>query len=200
MDSSKKNYKNLNLIRVIACIMVFLYHLGLLKGGYLAVCIFFVLSGYLSIISASRKDSFSLKSYYKNRFIKIYIPLLVVTLLTIFVSCHFTDNLWLNLKPETTSVLLGYNNFWQLSANLDYFSMHSISPFIHLWYIAILIQFELIFPIIFLIFLVNDALSRYLIAKHNEANLLYNVINGCPQPITLKYFFLYITSSITYGG
>ena len=135
MDSSKKNYKNLNLIRVIACIMVFLYHLGLLKGGYLAVCIFFVLSGYLSIISASRKDSFSLKSYYKNRFIKIYIPLLVVTLLTIFVSCHFTDNLWLNLKPEATSVLLGYNNFWQLSANLDYFSMHSASPFIVYCYI-----------------------------------------------------------------
>jgi peptidoglycan/LPS O-acetylase OafA/YrhL len=185
MDSSKKNYKNLNLIRVIACIMVFLYHLGLLKGGYLAVCIFFVLSGYLSIISASRKDSFSLKSYYKNRFIKIYIPLLVVTLLTIFVSCHFTDNLWLNLKPETTSVLLGYNNFWQLSANLDYFSMHSASPFIHLWYIAILMQFELIFPIIFLI-----------LKKLDFKKKMPSIILGILSFISVIYFYKVSTEGI----
>ncbi|MBQ2409376.1 MAG: acyltransferase family protein [Bacilli bacterium] len=185
MDSSKKNYKNLNLIRVIACIMVFLYHLGLLKGGYLAVCIFFVLSGYLSIISASRKDSFSLKSYYKNRFIKIYIPLLVVTLLTIFVSCHFTDNLWLNLKPEATSVLLGYNNFWQLSANLDYFSMHSASPFIHLWYIAILMQFELIFPIIFLIL-------RKLDFKKKTPTIILGILSF----ISVIYFYKVSTEGI----
>jgi peptidoglycan/LPS O-acetylase OafA/YrhL len=185
MDSSKKNYKNLNLMRVIACIMVFLYHLGLLKGGYLAVCIFFVLSGYLSIISASRKDSFSLKSYYKNRFIKIYIPLLVVTLLTIFVSCHFTDNLWLNLKPETTSVLLGYNNFWQLSANLDYFSMHSASPFIHLWYIAILMQFELIFPIIFLI-----------LKKLDFKKKMPSIILGILSFISVIYFYKVSTEGI----
>ena len=185
MDSSKKNYKNLNLIRVIACIMVFLYHLGLLKGGYLAVCIFFVLSGYLSIISASRKDSFSLKSYYKNRFIKIYIPLLVVTLLTIFVSCHFTDNLWLNLKPEATSVLLGYNNFWQLSANLDYFSMHSSSPFIHLWYIAILMQFELIFPIIFLIL-------RKLDFKKKTPTIILGILSF----ISVIYFYKVSTEGI----
>lgn len=185
MDSSKKNYKNLNLIRVIACIMVFLYHLGLLKGGYLAVCIFFVLSGYLSIISASRKDSFSLKSYYKNRFIKIYIPLLVVTLLTIFVSCHFTDNLWLNLKPEAKSVLLGYNNFWQLSANLDYFSMHSASPFIHLWYIAILMQFELIFPIIFLI-----------LKKLDFKKKTPSIILGILSFISVIYFYKVSTEGI----
>ncbi len=185
MDSSKKNYKNLNLIRVIACIMVFLYHLGLLKGGYLAVCIFFVLSGYLSIISASRKDIFSLKSYYKNRFIKIYIPLLVVTLLTIFVSCHFTDNLWLNLKPEATSVLLGYNNFWQLSANLDYFSMHSSSPFIHLWYIAILMQFELIFPIIFLI-----------LKKLDFKKKMPSIILGILSFVSFIYFYKVSTEGI----
>ena len=31
------NYKKLNLVRVIACFMVLLYHLGLLKGGFFAV-------------------------------------------------------------------------------------------------------------------------------------------------------------------
>jgi peptidoglycan/LPS O-acetylase OafA/YrhL len=185
MKLSKGYIKGIGLTRVFACIAILLYHMNLLKGGYLAVCIFFVLSGYLSIISASRKDSFSLKSYYKNRFIKIYIPLLVVTLLTIFVSCHFTDNLWLNLKPETTSVLLGYNNFWQLSANLDYFSMHSASPFIHLWYIAILMQFELIFPIIFLI-----------LKKLDFKKKMPSIILGILSFISVIYFYKVSTEGI----
>ena len=58
----------------------------------------------------------------------------------------------MNLKPETNSVILGYNNFWQLNANLDYFTRNVNSPFIHFWYISILMQFELIFPILFVFF------------------------------------------------
>ena len=63
----------------------------------------------------------------------------------------FVPNNWYNLKPETTSVLLGYNNFWQLNANLDYFTRHINSPFMHLWYMAILLQFDFVFPLIYFI-------------------------------------------------
>ena len=150
--SSKKYYKDLNVIRLLACIAVLLYHLNILKGGYLAVCVFFVLSGYLSCVSAFKKENFSLKEYYSNRLLKIYLPLLVVTFITIFVVSLFSNIVWLNLKPETTSVLLGYNNFWQLSANLDYFVRHVNSPFIHFWYIGILLQFDIIFPFLYIAF------------------------------------------------
>lgn len=148
----KKNYyKRLDIIRIISCIAVLLYHLDILKGGYLAVCTFFVLSGYLAVVSAMSKEKFSLKDYYINRFKKIYLPLLVVVFSTITVISFMSSINWLNLKPETTSVLLGYNNFWQLNANLDYFVRHISSPFMHLWYIAILLQFELVFPFVFVI-------------------------------------------------
>lgn len=146
---NKEYYKNLNIIRVISCIAVLFYHLGILKGGYLAVCTFFVLSGYLSCKSAFKKENFSLKEYYKNRFIKLYIPLLIVVFISVGVVSLFKNIYWLSLKAETTSVLLGYNNFWQISANLDYFARHVDSPFMHLWYIAILFQFDLVFPFIF---------------------------------------------------
>ena len=149
MESSKKYYKNLNIIRLVACIAVLFYHLGILKGGYLAVCTFFVLTGYLSVISAFKNNNFSVKEYYKNRFIKIYIPLVIVVFSAIAVTSLFKNIYWLTLKAETTSVLLGYNNFWQISANLDYFARHVDSPFMHLWYIAILLQFEIIFPFLF---------------------------------------------------
>ena len=46
-----KYYKNLDLLRVIACISILFYHIGILKGGYLAVCTFFVLTGYFSVVS-----------------------------------------------------------------------------------------------------------------------------------------------------
>ena len=148
----KRYYKNLDLFRLLSCIAVLLYHLGYLKGGYLAVCSFFVLSGYLSCLSAFKEEKFNFKKYYKNKFLHLYLPLLAVVFLTVFVLSFIPSINWLNLKPETNSVLLGYNNFWQLAANLDYFAAHVDSPFMHLWYIAILFQFDLVFPFIFIIF------------------------------------------------
>jgi len=150
--SSKKHFKDLDIVRILACIGVLLYHLNILKGGYLAVCIFFVLTGYLSFVSSFKKEKFSFPKYYLNKLLKLYLPLLVVVLITVGVTKLIPDLNWFNLKPETNSVLLGYNNFWQLNANLDYFARHIDSPFMHFWYIGILLQFDLIFPFIYLIF------------------------------------------------
>ena len=145
----KKHFNyNIAFLRAIFCIAVLLYHLNILKGGYLAVCSFFVLTGYFA--SKSLDNSKSIFSYYKKRIFKIYIPLIIVVFSTISVITLLNTNLF-NIKPEITSVLLGYNNFWQISANTDYFARHISSPFIHLWYIAILLQIELIFPLIFTI-------------------------------------------------
>lgn len=150
MSGMKKYYKDLDVIRNLSCVAVLLYHLGLLKGGYLAVCTFFVLSGYLSCQSFFRRSDASLWKYYQSRFFHIYVPLLIVVCVSIFAISLFPNINFLNLKPETTSVLFGYNNFWQLNANLDYFARHVNSPFMHFWYIGILLQFELVFPFIFL--------------------------------------------------
>lgn len=199
MESSKKYYKDLNIIRLVACIAVLFYHLGLLKGGYLAVCTFFVLTGYLSVVSSFKKKAFSIKEYYKNRLIKVYIPLVIVVFITIGVTSFFKNVYWISLKNETTSVLLGYNNFWQISANLDYFARHVDSPFMHLWYIGILLQFELIFPLLFrllkksgekidkimpciipLVF-ATASIIYFLIASHssNIMNAYYNTFARC---------------------
>ncbi len=150
--TKKTYYQKLDIIRIFSCILVFLYHLNILKGGYLAVCIFLVLTSYLACISFLKKKNFSLKEYYKNRLIKIYLPLLIVVFFTIGLISLFPKLNFFNLKPETISVLLGYNNFWQLEANLDYFARHIESPFMHFWYLGILLQFELVFPFIALAF------------------------------------------------
>ena len=142
----KKYYQYLDIIRIFSCVIVLLYHLGYLKGGFLAVNIFFVLSGYLAYMSFHFNRKQSIKEYYKKRLNSIYLPLVVVVFLTLFAISFINNFSWLNLKPETYSVLFGYNNFWQLGASLNYFARHIDSPFMHLWYIAILLQFELVFP------------------------------------------------------
>ena len=144
-----RNIVKIDYIRIISCIGVLLYHLGILKGGYLAVCTFFVVSGYLSAVSFLKRKQFSFKEYYLSRLLNIYLPLLVVTFSTIALVSLFPDIVWVNLKKETTSVILGYNNYWQIAANLDYFTRHISSPFMHMWYIAILLQYDLIFPLIY---------------------------------------------------
>ena len=123
--------------------------MGLLKGGYLAVCSFFVLSGYLSAQSL-RKVDFSVLSYYKSRLLRVYLPLVMVVLVSLAVTVLiFPDITWISMKQEVTSIIFGYNNFWQSSASMDYFARHIDSPYMHLWYIAILLQLELIFPLIY---------------------------------------------------
>lgn len=190
---NNKYFRKLDILRIICAIGVFLYHLGFLSGGYLAVSSFFVLSGYLAVITNINKDKFSLKKYYFNKFKKLYIPLIIVTFISIGVVSNIPNTFWLNIKNETTSVLLGYNNFWQINANLDYFARHIDSPFMHLWYISILIQFDLVFPFIFILLdklkkkinknipiLVTLGLSIiggiffYITSKNNLMNAYYN--------------------------
>ena len=144
-----KHCQKTDQLRLFLCLAVFLYHLGILPGGYLAVCAFFVLSGYLAIVSFNRH--FSLKRYFLGRLKRIYLPLLAVVFLSIGVISLFPSISWINLKKETTSVLLGYNNYWQLKADEDYFVRNVSSPFTHLWYISILMQYEALLPFFYLL-------------------------------------------------
>ena len=148
----KKYYRRLDYIRIIACIMVLLYHLNIVKGGFLTVCTFFVLTGYLDCMNALKQEKFSIKDYYLKRIKRIYLPLLVVLSITVIVFKLVNYVNWLNLKPEVISAVFGYNNFWQLQANLNYFTKNVSSPLIHIWYISILMQFDLVFPLIFVLF------------------------------------------------
>lgn len=150
MKNRKKYFKDIDNLRILACLAIIFYHLGILKGGYLAVSTFFILSSFLTIVSFSKDKKLSIKKYYLNRFLKLYLPLVLIVFITVGLSSFLRDINWFNLKSETLSILFGYNNFWQLNASLDYFSRHIDSPFMHLWYISILFQFDLIIPFIYL--------------------------------------------------
>ena len=147
---SKDRLDYIYILRLCFCFGVLLFHLGVLKGGFYAVCGFFVISGYLLCRSLD-KDDLDLLKHYKKRFVKLYIPL-IATVFSVILACNIIDFFWVTMKPEITSVICGYDNYYQISVNSDYFARAGETPFIHLWYISILLQFELVFPLLFVFF------------------------------------------------
>lgn len=151
MKRRRGTYYGLDLLRIICTIAVVNFHAApeQLPGGYLAVCVFFVMHGYLFVLSAARRHEFSVKEYWKKRAVRLYLPVVITVGLTIFALRYMPDIIWLNEKPETLSVLGCFNNWWQIAAGQSYFARVTESPFTHMWYISLLIQLELILPFIY---------------------------------------------------
>ncbi len=141
-----KHIRKIDRIRVFFCLSVLFYHLGLLPGGYLAVTVFFVLNGFLSTRSLLQKKKVSLKDYYLGRLLRLYLPMLTCALCTAALLSLFPEIRWFTVKKEILSVLFSYNNLYQASAGQDYFARSAVTPLLHLWYVSLLIQYDLILP------------------------------------------------------
>ena len=139
-------------LRTLALLGVLIYHAfpRALPGGYFGVVLFFVISGFLTALSSVRRDRVPLFSYWGRRLVRIY-PSLVIMLFVTVEALALADKFKLmSAHEEITSILLAYNNYWQISKQADYFAnLANTSAFTHLWYIAILVQFEVVWPILY---------------------------------------------------
>lgn len=142
-------------LRGIAILGVVLYHLfpQTVKGGFIGVVIFFVLSGYLITDSSEKswaQDNFAVGAFYKRRLTRLYPKLVVVLAITVAFMTLFDPKLLGGMRSELASVVLGYNNWWQIAKNSSYFErLNNSSPFTHLWYLAIELQFYLVWPLVY---------------------------------------------------
>ena len=155
----RQNYiAGLDALRALAIAGVTFFHMfsDTVKGGYLGVSLFFVLTGFLLAFTSVRSwenGSFGLFSYYGKRIKRIYPSLLIMILTTIGVFHFLVPDVVAAIRPEVESVLLGYNNWWQIEQNADYFTrMANASPFTHLWFLGIELQYYLIWPVLFLVY------------------------------------------------
>ena len=81
-------------LRGVAIIAITLFHMfpSVFRGGYLGVVLFFVLTGFLLVVSAKKKmdqKEFSLRDYYLARIKRIYPPLLVMVFTTLGIYFYF---------------------------------------------------------------------------------------------------------------
>ncbi len=161
-------------LRAIAIIGIVLYHLfpDQVPGGFLGVPLFFSIMGYLLVYSSwneLRYGDFDLITYYAKKIRRLYPPLIMMLLMTGLFMIPLWPRLTKGTLPELQSVLLGYNNWWQISQNSSYFTrIMNASPLTHLWYLALTVQYYLVWPLVFLIGL----LMRNLMDKEDIGLLL----------------------------
>lgn len=149
-----KNYVlGLDGVRALAIIGVTLFHIypSVVKGGYLGVSLFLVLTGFL--LAMTSQHEFHVLKYYWKRIKRIYPSLCIVVLCTCAFLFLFSRSSLSGMKPEVLSIFAGYNNWWQIAQNSDYFTrISNASPFTHLWYMGIELQFYLVWPLIYLFY------------------------------------------------
>ncbi|MQN02027.1 MAG: acetyltransferase [Lachnospiraceae bacterium] len=154
--SSKKRIAGMDGLRAIAIIGIVIYHMlpDVLSGGFLGVSMFFALSGFLITLSESksyeRNHRINFGRFFYKRIRRIYPAMLMTLFVTVILLAIFIPESLKNIRGEAASIIFGYNNIWQIHMNGSYFSnVSSHSAFIHMWSLAVELQFYLVFPFIF---------------------------------------------------
>jgi peptidoglycan/LPS O-acetylase OafA/YrhL len=134
-------------LRAVAVTLVLLYHAGVpgFSNGFLGVDIFFVISGYLM---ASIYANSTFKQFYRARAKRLAPGLLFITFTCIFISAiYLTPFQFKELVREGIVGITGSSNFYFWSQD-TYFAPERFRPLLHLWTLAVEIQFYLIFPLL----------------------------------------------------
>lgn len=188
--------QDLDALKGIAIIAVVLFHMGLLKSGYLGVDAFFVINGFLVIPSVVKRilnSEFSFLDFMEKRVVRL-LPLIVLASavsITVGYFLMLPDHyegvaqsvIASNLMSENVLSAITTKNYWDV-AN-DY------KPLMHLWYVGILFEFYLVMPILLL---VADKCAQW--TKKKQDVIIYATL----AVVSLVSLVLYLDPSVTNGN
>jgi peptidoglycan/LPS O-acetylase OafA/YrhL len=175
--------KDIDGLRAIAVLSVIGFHCGIpwLRGGFIGVDVFFVISGFL-ICSIIYKDqqagTFSIARFYERRFKRI-VPALAVVL----TFCLALATLVLSpvearrLGESAIATAISASNFlfWRQSGYFD--ASSGLKPLLMTWSLAVEEQFYLVFPLMML-----------LLRKQSRRSLLIILAVLCALSLSLSVF------------
>jgi peptidoglycan/LPS O-acetylase OafA/YrhL len=146
-------------LRALAVIAVVVFHFfpKTMRGGFVGVDVFFVISGYLIsgfIFTSVHQGSFSFLDFYARRARRIF-PALVTVLLSCIVFA------WLMLFPPDFKALgkhiaggVAFVSNFIFYQEAGYFDSHAIEkPLLHLWSLGVEEQFYIIWPLLAYLFM-----------------------------------------------
>jgi peptidoglycan/LPS O-acetylase OafA/YrhL len=141
-------------LRGIAVLAVMAFHAfpDHLRGGFVGVDVFFVISGYLItgiLVSALQRGDFSLAGFYGRRVRRIF-PALVLVLMSSLLAgaLLLTDGEFQGLGKHVAAAASFTSNLVLLSER-GYFDLESdLKPLLHLWSLGVEEQFYLLWPLL----------------------------------------------------
>lgn len=145
-------------VRALAVAGVVLYHGGVsaLRGGFLGVDVFFVLSGFLItsllVVELERGGGVSLARFYERRARRLLPALvLLVGLITAYAYVGLPHGSIPSLPGQVIGTMAYVGNWTLINAHATYFTLGlPPSPLQHTWSLAIEEQFYLLWPAILL--------------------------------------------------
>jgi len=145
-------------LRAMAVVLVLAFHAGItsLRGGFIGVDIFFVLSGFVVVRSLVREfddgGRVDLAAFWRRRVARLAPAAIACVVIGGAVFTLFSS------PPERVAVvgdgraaLLFISNWWFLHQSADYFRGGiDSSPFLHMWSLSVEEQFYVVLPLCFI--------------------------------------------------
>lgn len=145
---------DIDAMRAVAVVIVLLFHFdfAIIRGGYVGVDVFFVISGFLiTSIILSERDTFSIATFYARRARRILPALLLVigTSLAAAMVLFIPQDLARAAESAVAAIFFVSNFLFQDQSGYFDAAGH-LKPLLHTWSLAIEEQFYLVHPIFLL--------------------------------------------------
>ena len=143
----------INSLRFFAIFLIVVYHLfrSFLPGGFIAVDIFFAISGFLIIgklIRESAHAKINYKRFIWERLLRIFPALLACVLGTLILALFVHPDILAGMRQNTIAALTFTTNIIQILTGGGYENTIAPNLFQHTWFLALEMQFYLLSPLL----------------------------------------------------